>query len=191
MTYQSEQKLVSLALDMTDLQQKQIGPWSLCHRERPRRSQGRLTSLFHDERGEIMNNEPFEVEEAAEFAAKCSGHVLVLGLGIGMIVRMLKSLPQVDQIYVIESEREVLDLIGPSVCSDRVKLYHANAYDNDAPKNLFGDRKFDAIWMDIWDNAEAETYTLRLLANGIWSDRADLVGIWALMRSEANYHAQK
>lgn len=137
-----------------------------------------------------MSNDLFEVEEAAEFASKCSGQVLVLGLGLGMIVRMLLARPEVDQIHVIESEREVIELVGPSVQDDRVKLYNANAYDGDAPEHLFGDRKFDAVWMDVWDNAESSTYMLRRFANKIWGDRSDLVGIWAYDRSEDNYNAQ-
>ncbi len=58
-----------------------------------------------------------------------SGHVLVAGLGLGLIVHTLAQNPKVERITVIEREQDVIDLIRPHI--PKCEIIHADFWDSD------------------------------------------------------------
>jgi hypothetical protein len=57
------------------------------------------------------------------------GHVLVAGLGLGLIVHTLHANPEVEKITVIEREKDVIGLISPLLPRGKVKIEHGDFWD--------------------------------------------------------------
>jgi hypothetical protein len=64
-----------------------------------------------------------------EHASHYADHVLCAGLGLGLIVHALSANPRVERITVVEREQDVIDLIGPLLPQDKVKIVKADWYD--------------------------------------------------------------
>lgn len=95
----------------------------------------------------VMSNTPMEIRTHRHFIHRASGHVLINGLGLGMVVSALVAKPDVASITVVERERDVIDLTAPHIDDPRVSVHHADAFEF-TPEPA---RIYDAVWHDIWD----------------------------------------
>ncbi len=68
------------------------------------------------------------MEEHAQFYR---GHVLVAGLGLGLIVHALATNRSVTRITVVEREQDVIDLVAPLV--PPVEIVHGDFWEWDGP----------------------------------------------------------
>jgi hypothetical protein len=113
----------------------------------------RLSCRSHS--GLFMTDTPAELNDARDLFWVASGHVLITGLGIGMVPRALfnpeiemygGSYGAVDRITIVEKEKDVIDLVANSLGDLPVEVVHADAFDWEPPKGI----KFDYAWHDIW-----------------------------------------
>jgi hypothetical protein len=98
--------------------------------------------------GRWMSDLPIEQFQHRRHLPDMRGHVLVGGLGLGLMVTMLGLSKRVTRITVVEIEQSVLDLVAPHtrsahpveyVCADLREFVKAAAT-----------REFDSAFMDIW-----------------------------------------
>lgn len=74
------------------------------------------------------------------------GRVLINGLGLGCVLSSILTNPEVTEVWVVEKEKAVIDLVWPHFKDDRLKLIHADALEYRPPKGI----RFDVVWHDIW-----------------------------------------
>jgi precorrin-6B methylase 2 len=107
-----------------------------------------------------MSDTPAEQLDHSEFVLKAHGHILITGLGIGMVAAACLRKPEVKSIIVIERQPEVIQLVAPTlqkmaeVAGKPLQIIEADAL------KWKPNQKFDLAWHDIWpdicaDNAES------------------------------------
>ena len=97
----------------------------------------------------MMTDTSMERNTNMEFVRKAKGHVLIAGLGIGLILHAIKDKPEVTHITVIEKYVDVIALVGPSIreiYGDRLTIIAADIFEWKPEKGT----RFDCIYMDIW-----------------------------------------
>lgn len=101
----------------------------------------------------IMSNTPDEISDFMQFVWIAKGCILINGLGLGVLLKALLNKPEVTEITVIEKSEDVIKLVAPTYLTDsRVIIINADAFEYKPPK----DKKYDAVWHDIWDNICAD-----------------------------------
>jgi len=73
------------------------------------------------------------------------GHVLIGGLGLGMICHPIAAKKGVTKITVVERNKGVIDLVSPTL-PKKVEVIHSDIFDYKPEKGA----KFDTIYFDIW-----------------------------------------
>lgn len=95
----------------------------------------------------MMSNTPFEYMTNRWIIARAKGRVLINGLGLGAVLTAILKKPEVTEVWVVEKEQDVINLVWPAFAHDpRCKLIHADALDYRPPKGV----RFDVVWHDIW-----------------------------------------
>lgn len=108
-----------------------------------------------------MTDAEFEWRSNLEHVRRMRGDVLIAGLGIGFVLRPILSKSEVKSVTVIERDGDVISLVSPHFCSEKLSIIKADAYEWNPPS-----RAYDCIYLDIWsdvpneDNAE-EIRTLK------------------------------
>jgi len=112
---------------------------------------GNATS-FHDS-VIVMSDTPDEIADHIHFIERACGRVLINGLGLGITLNALLQKPDVLEIFVVELEQDVINLVGPTylelarVKGIKLELINADALDYRFPSRM----NFDCVWHDIWD----------------------------------------
>jgi hypothetical protein len=115
----------------------------LSHRE-PNGARG--ATIMSDTWMERMTNEPF-IQHA-------KGHVLIAGLGIGMVLLDIQDKEDIFTVTVVEKEEEVIDLVRPQLpLNSKVRIIPQDIF-----KYKATDKTFDTIYFDIWDGITADNY---------------------------------
>ena len=98
--------------------------------------------------GELWMSDTRDEMRANADVTRARGTVLIVGLGLGMVLRRVLQNLTVSAVDVIENNRDVERLVWPRVgkTDTRARLIHADAHDWQA------ERKYDFIWLDIWLN---------------------------------------
>lgn len=98
--------------------------------------------------GVMMSNTQLEYRTNAPIIEKAHGHVMIAGLGLGMILRPIAEKPEVKSITVLEKEpdveRMVADHYADLVASGKLRIRLANVF------HWRPDRQFDFVYHDIW-----------------------------------------
>jgi hypothetical protein len=126
----------------------------------------------------MMSDTAYEQRTNREFVRAAKGHVLVAGLGIGMILVPVLQNPDVTSVTVVEKYQDVVDLVGPSLekfSGGKLKIVCADIFTWKPEKGT----RYDTLYFDIWptvttDNLK-EMATLhrrfgRHKAAGAWMD---------------------
>ena len=92
----------------------------------------------------VMSDTGMERLSNEKFIHSANGHVLIAGLGIGLIVYTIMHKECVKSITVIEKYQDVIDLVAPKFPT--VKIICADIFDWKPAKG----EKFDTIYFDIW-----------------------------------------
>ncbi len=114
-------------------------------------SAGRYTMLYNkgalwmsDTRDEIKDHMSPIYE-----AKRVGGHVLINGLGIGMVAGAIAALENVTKVTIIENSPEVIALVGPSLTEkfgSKIEIIEADAYEFKPPKGV----RYTVVWHDVW-----------------------------------------
>ena len=96
-----------------------------------------------------MSDTPDEMRDHWEVCREIErrgGRVLIMGLGIGMLVRFALSLPNVEHVDVVEIDPDVIALVGPTYEGDRCTVHLGDAYTYRFPAGS----RWDVVWHDVW-----------------------------------------
>jgi hypothetical protein len=85
---------------------------------------------------------------------KAHGHVLVAGLGLGMILWPIVAKPEVTKITVVEKNSDVCALVKPHLPkSSKLSVVQGDIYEWAPQKGM----KFNTIYFDIWGDVSTDT----------------------------------
>lgn len=103
------------------------------------------TKLFD---GVVMSDTQMERETNLDLYRNANGHVLIGGLGIGMILLAVQDKPEVTKITVVEKYEEVIELVGKQLpLNEKVEIVHSDVFDYKPKRGEI----FDTVYMDIWN----------------------------------------
>ena len=125
-----------------------------------------------------MSDTPDEIDDHMPMiheAEKRGGRVLVNGLGLGMVIKALLDLPQVEHVDVVELNKDVIDLVGPHYASERCTIHHANAFEVKWPEGAH----WTAVWSDIWLPISPDNLPEIARLKAKYADMADWHGLWS------------
>lgn len=97
----------------------------------------------------VMSDTPVEMRDHMEAVYRAKGHVLINGLGLGMVAVACLDKPEVEHVTVIEISQDVISLVAPTLkerYGERLEIICADALTWQPPKGL----RYGAIWHDIW-----------------------------------------
>lgn len=97
----------------------------------------------------MMSDTAMERRSNYDFVRNSHGHVLVAGLGIGLILEAILDKPEVESVTVIEKYQDVVDLVAPNLLAKypgKLKVITADILDWRPPKGTL----YNVIYFDIW-----------------------------------------
>jgi len=95
----------------------------------------------------MMSDTRMEKRSNTGVVLNATGHVLIAGLGLGMITHPIAAKKEVKSITVVEKSPDVIKLVGPSL-HKKVKVVEGDIFSWAPAKGT----KFDTIYFDIWAN---------------------------------------
>jgi len=104
-------------------------------------------------------------------------HVLVNGLGLGVVAQAILDEPTVDSLTVIEKSEDVIALVsGHYKCryGDRLIVVCADAFDWKPPKG----QRYRVVWHDIWNDICADNLPEMHKLHRKYGRRCDWQGSW-------------
>lgn len=95
----------------------------------------------------VMSDTYNEQRSNREIVREARGSVLIAGLGMGMILHPILASKDVRSVLVVEKERDVIDLIRPTLpASDKLSILCADIFEWQPLPGA----KWDVIYFDIW-----------------------------------------
>lgn len=162
---------------LVDLPEMQVGDWTVAHLSvpagKPIPTFDRGLVRFSEDvvirqlrhKGKLwMSDSPSEREDMAEMAQAANGpHVLVAGLGMGLVAAMLADRPDIERVTVVEIASEVIEIIRPHLSSRKIEVVRADfrQWIKEANTDCYS-----FVILDIWGHISLE-------------DIRDMVGLWA------------
>jgi len=102
------------------------------------------TRLFID--GRLwMTDAEFEIYTNQDFVNRAFGHVLIAGLGLGLIIEPLLKQSDVASVTVLERSADVIALIGPLYDNPKLTIVEADVHTWEPPA-----KKYHFVYFDIW-----------------------------------------
>jgi spermidine synthase len=125
----------------------------------------------------VMSDTPIEFSDHARAVLMSKGHVLIGGLGLGMVVQAVLDKPEVKHVQVIENSTDVINLIGPHYeqrYGHRLDIIEADLI-KWLPKKA---ARYDMAWFDIWDGICSDNANEMKKLKRRFQQRCDWVGCW-------------
>lgn len=127
-----------------------------------------------------MSDTPAEIGDhwpaTNEIAKPETQSVLINGLGLGMVVKFALEQEHVTSIDVVEHDKRIIELVGPTYTSDgRVTIHEGDAYDVRWPPR----RRWDVAWHDIWRDIDLDNLTGMSKLHRKYGTRVRWQGSWA------------
>lgn len=148
---------------------------------------GQYVQLFVN--GALMMSDTQMEKRSNIYAVRnATGHMLIAGLGIGMIVHAIAKKSDVRSITIIEKSPDVIKLVAPTL-PKKAKVIEGDIFTWTPAKGA----KYDSIYFDIWadictDNLEDMAKLNRRFARckvpGAWSDSWERGELLARRRRE-------
>lgn len=102
----------------------------------------------------MMSNTQFEYRTNVGFVQNARGHVLIAGLGLGMILRPLAANPNVKSITVIEKDPDVIALVAPHYADlEQLAIIQGDIFKHECI------RTYDWALFDIWPTTTPDNLT--------------------------------
>lgn len=135
-------------------------------------------ATLHKPFGEVvMEDSRRELSRHLPIWLRAEGYVLVSGLGLGCVVRGLLASPKVDRITVIESDSQILRIIGKEFePNERVRLLHGDALTIEIADH------FDYAWHDLWTDGDTGLQVLHMRLIMRYRAQCSFQGAWQLPR---------
>jgi hypothetical protein len=102
----------------------------------------------------MMSDTDMERRSNFDFIHNANGHVLIAGLGIGLIIKAIINQPKIKSITVIEKYQDVIDLVGPKFNHPKLKIVCADIFEWLPEPGT----KYDTIYFDIWPDICEDNY---------------------------------
>lgn len=176
------------------------GDWSVEHFEVNEKQAEieRLSSIFNGNRGVpagtytalkesrylIMSDTPNEIQDHLSIIREAKDHVLINGLGLGVVLQAVIEKPEVTHVTVIEKSKEVIVLVGlfyQEKYGDKLTIIHADALDWKPPKG----QAFGAVWHDIWNDICVDNLPEMIKLHRKYGRRTDWQDSWCRGECEA------
>lgn len=131
-----------------------------------------------------MSDTNAEVEDHREVIRKLeratpNSHVLIHGLGLGMVLQVALRNVNIEHIDVVELEQDVIKLVAPHYMkrtqNGRLTIHHGNALTYPWPTNSH----WHVVWHDIWQSLCVDDLNEHTKLNRKFAKRADWQGCWA------------
>ena len=143
-------------------------------------SPGTYTRLMRN-RTVVMSDVPAEKRDHIDPVLNATGHILLNGLGIGMVLNACLRKPEVTKATVIEISQDLIDIVGPHYLTDkRVEIICADAMNYAPPKGV----RYGMVWHDIWDDICSDNLPDMHKLHRKYGKRADWQGSWARWQCE-------
>jgi hypothetical protein len=124
----------------------------------------------------VMSNTPAECADHWEPIHRATGHVLLNGLGLGVVLTAILEKPEVQQVTVIELSEDVITLVGPTFTDDaRVTIIHADAFTWKPPRGV----RYDVVWHDIWNEICTDNLAEMATLHRRYGRRCNWQGSWS------------
>ncbi len=124
----------------------------------------------------MMSNTPAEIRDHNKFLLAAKGHVLINGLGLGIIIEALLLDSDVTKITVIEKDVEIIKLVAPHFANEeKLEIIHADAFEYQPPKGI----KYDCVWHDIWLNITSDNLPEMSKLHRKYGRKTDWQGSWS------------
>jgi hypothetical protein len=136
----------------------------------------------------VMSDTPAEIRDHLPFTQTAKGHVLIAGLGLGVVTQMLMLRKCIKSITVIELSQDVINLVGLHILKDSkdskkdTTIICSDIFKYQPKKRLeeLGIEKFSFCWLDIWYSYGADLLKdARVLRKRFSRFVIDRIDIWA------------
>jgi spermidine synthase len=130
-----------------------------------------------------MSDTQDEINDLFDIFAHATGHVLVNGLGLGVVVEGLCRLPHVTHITIIENSKDVLTLVADHYrgkFGDRITIIHADALTWKPPRGT----RYGAVWHDIWPSICSDHLPEMCKLHRKYGRRTEWQGSWCRAEME-------
>lgn len=120
---------------------------------------GKHTKLLYKDQI-FMSDTPFEINTMREFYVHATGHVLITGLGLGLIAASVAQKESVETVIVIEKSYDVIELVAKHYDYDNLIVVWADAFTFNPRKEGYLDKgqKYDWVFHDIWPDINPDNY---------------------------------
>lgn len=126
--------------------------------------------------GVVMSDTPAEMRDHYEAVRAAHGHVLLNGLGLGMVLQAVLEKPNVARVTVVELSPDVINLVAPHYqerYGARLEIIQADAYTYEPQAPAYG-----AVWHDIWDDLCTDNLPQMTRLKRKYGRRAEWQGCW-------------
>jgi len=125
----------------------------------------------------VMSDTPSERRDHMEIVKRGQGHVLVNGLGLGVVLNALCMSVDVDLVTVIEFVPEVISLVADHYrkkFAGRVEIIQGDALQYRPPEGV----RYGAVWNDIWDTVSSDNLPDMEVLHKRYEPLSDWCGSW-------------
>jgi hypothetical protein len=125
-----------------------------------------------------MSDTPDEIadhREAMSIIKLLGGRILIMGLGLGMIVKHALACENVEHVDVVEIDPDVIALVGPHYECDRLTIHQADALSIKWPRNT----RWSVVWHDIWAHISEDNLEEMTRLKRSYGARCEWQGCWA------------
>lgn len=121
----------------------------------------------------VMSDSEFDKYTNSNIIRIAFGHVLIGGLGLGMIILPMLKNENIKKITVVEKEQDIINLIYEHIkhfdTDDKLEVISDDIFKIEFPKTL----KFDTMYFDIWNNVCGDNYEqMKILKKRFKKNRA-------------------
>lgn len=100
----------------------------------------------------IMSDTWLERYTNLDIIREANGHVLIAGLGVGLILTRILDKPDVESVTVVELSVDVISLVAPHYVHPKLWITNADIY------KWQTEEKYDTIYFDIWGDISGDNY---------------------------------
>lgn len=131
--------------------------------------------LKHREGYTMMADVPMEKETNQDFIDNANGHVLIGGLGFGLIILPLLEDESIKSITVVENDSGLIEVVAP-ILKNQDKYNKLKIINDDIFRahERFQDGEFDTIYFDIWPHIIADNFLEMEWLNSLYINKINI-----------------